>query len=92
MQILLDDIARTLGATSVTLPDSPIEMQVVEAEANRRMVPEQPPLDLAKLSLDLEEPSNNMVSNVRGLKDVSSSYRGVGSLMPQTRALERQLA
>jgi hypothetical protein len=29
---------------------------------------------------------------VRGLKDVSSSYRGVGSLMPQTRALERQLA
>lgn len=102
MQILLDDIARTLEATSVTLPDSeesfawltspPDESQPVEAQASQQAT-EQLPLDLETLTLNRDEPLRNRASNsnVRDLKDVSSTYRGV-SLMRQTRTLERQLA
>lgn len=72
MEILLDDIARTLGARSVTLPGSEEEvawrraMAAAATIANTKhglsMVKDQLPLELGKLSIDrLDESSSPLV-------------------------------
>ena len=103
MRILLDDIARTLGASSVTLPASqealnwaaftgadvraPYDPQL--HQQNQAAARESLPLELQKVSI--EEPGHGHVSGgVIGKKDVS--YRSVKSMMPQPRTAQRQIA
>ncbi|KAL1957227.1 hypothetical protein VTO42DRAFT_6261 [Malbranchea cinnamomea] len=104
MQILLDDIARTLGASSVALPDSQEAMawaaftstdlrqydqQVLQQSQGHAAARDSLPLELQKLSI--EEPGHPRVGGgVMGRKDVS--FRSVKNLMPQPRAPQRQIA
>jgi hypothetical protein len=99
MQVLLEDIARTLGASRVTLPGCqeeeasptiamPPPVEIRPPQPTLRKVPDQLPIDLGigRLSLNIEEEPRS-----RGLKDVATTtYRAVNSLFPRT--MERPLA
>jgi hypothetical protein len=104
MRILLDDIARTLGASSVTLPASQEALTWSafatrsDGPQNQRLsqLPQNPvrdslPIELQKLSI--EEPSHQRLAEARGRKDVSgSAYRSLQGLVPQSTAVQRQIA
>lgn len=106
MEVLLEDIARTLGATKVTLPGSPEEPVVpalpqraaIESYRRRRqphlqLMTDQLPAELGRLHLGgFDEPALSRVGTGRGLRDVSSTYRTVQPLVTQSRGLGRQLA
>ncbi|KAK2762600.1 hypothetical protein FQN54_000773 [Arachnomyces sp. PD_36] len=97
MQVLLEDIARTLGASRVTLPGSqeeespqlaaiPTPVEIRRPQPTLRKVQDQLPIDLGRLSLNLDEEPRS-----RGLKDVATTtYRAVNPLLPRT--MERPLA
>ncbi|EFQ99144.1 serine/threonine protein kinase [Nannizzia gypsea CBS 118893] len=114
MEILLNDIARTLCAFSVKLPDGdeeicyrdsspppplrgiPPPMLSVHAtqplSSPAPVMAERLPVDLQKLTLDLEEPprNNSRIGSVKK-KDVSGTYRARSPLMPHA-CMERQIA
>ncbi|KAL1861020.1 hypothetical protein Plec18167_003697 [Paecilomyces lecythidis] len=106
MEVLLEDIARTLGATKVTLPGGSEESiapavpqpAAIESHSRRRqphlqLMTDQLPADLGRLSLGgFDEPTLSRVGTGRGFRDVSSTYRTVPPLVTQTRGLGRQLA
>ncbi|EZF72145.1 hypothetical protein H105_05720 [Trichophyton soudanense CBS 452.61] len=113
MEILLNDIARTLCAYSVKLPDGDEEIcyrdsspppplqgipppmfsvRATKPVSPNPVIAEHLPVDLQKLTLDLEEtPRNN--TRVGGVKkkDVSGTYRASTPLMRHAR-MERQIA
>ncbi|EZF36412.1 hypothetical protein H109_04093 [Trichophyton interdigitale MR816] len=113
MEILLNDIARTLCAYSVKLPDGDEEIccrdsspppplqgappPMFSVHATKRVSPnpviaEHLPVDLQKLTLDLEEtPRNNTRVGGVKTKDVSGTYRASAPLMQHAR-MERQIA
>lgn len=104
MRILLDDIARTLGASSVTLPASqealnwatfagadvrPQHDSQVRQHQSQAAACESLPLELQKVSI--EDSGHGRVSGgVIGRKDVS--FQTVKNLMPQPRTAQRQIA
>jgi hypothetical protein len=100
MEVLLDDIARTLQATRVTLPGSPDEslayaMPHSPIPQNPRYraplpLPDQLPVDLNR-QLRLDDPSVGAVNTSRGLRD---PYRNLPPILTPGpgRSLERQLA
>lgn len=90
MEILLDDIARTLCARSVTLPGSEealiweksaassgnalLDAHSAHQESDPK-VSQQLPIELGKLNLDVEDTQRTMASSGRALKDTpSTSY------------------
>lgn len=84
MEVLLEDIARTLHATFITLPGSPDESvafamsqpALAESPSARHRtplrIPEQLPVDIGRLNIDFEDQE---IGPVR----TSSALRGVGS-------------
>jgi hypothetical protein len=99
MEVLLEDIARTLKASRVTLPGrrdeslafamtpGPNEPQNPRYRAPLPL-PQQVPVDIGRLSL-LDEPVNPS----RGIPEVSPTpYRGMPPILSPPRSLERQLA
>jgi hypothetical protein len=101
MQVLLEDIARTLGATKVTLPGSPEDTTasaVPPAPYNPtqrqdlRAMSDQLPVDLGRLNLGLDESGLSRMGGGRGFRDVPSPYRAGPPMLTQPRGLERQLA
>lgn len=103
MQLLFEDIARTLGATTVTLPDSSEVSEVRVAESAKMepsqhkrtsselsgVSPSQLPRALGRLSLNTEDP---IFTRGRSLKDISNTYRPGPDMMMQAPAFERQMA
>lgn len=85
MEVLLEDIARTLHATFITLPGSPDESiafamsQSAPAEspsARHRTplrIPEQLPVDIGRLNIDFEDREIGPVRTSSALRGVSSS-------------------
>jgi hypothetical protein len=85
MQVLLEDIARTLGATKVTLPGSSEDTTTVPRPTQRqepRTRPDQLSVELGRLSL------GSRMSGGRGF----NVYRPGPPMLTQPRGLERQLA
>ncbi|GFF34249.1 hypothetical protein IFM58399_03813 [Aspergillus lentulus] len=105
MEVLLEDIARTLNASMVTLPGRRDE-SLAFAMAHGPMpepqnpryqaplpLPQQVPVDIGRLSLGLDEPGMGTVNPSRGIPEVSSApYRGMPPILSPPRSLERQLA
>ncbi|KAF7115407.1 hypothetical protein CNMCM5793_002223 [Aspergillus hiratsukae] len=100
MEVLLEDIARTLKASMVTLPgrrDESLAFAMtpgsIEPQNPRYRaplpLPQQVPVDIGRLSLGLDEPVNTS----RGIPEVSPTpYRGMPPILSPPRSLERQLA
>lgn len=104
MQVLLEDIARTLGATKVTLPGSPEDTTASAVprgaaapynpsqRQDLRAMSDQLPVDLGRLNLGLDESGLSRMGGGRGFRDVPSPYRAGPPILTQPRGLERQLA
>ncbi|KAH8696036.1 hypothetical protein BGW36DRAFT_342479 [Talaromyces proteolyticus] len=108
MQVLLEDISRTLGSCTVTLPgcqddniSSAAVPQRVHAYDARQLqdlsiMPEHIPVDLGRLSLTDPAPvpvGRRMIGRGRGLRNVSTPYHtGPPPVMTHTRGMERPLA
>ncbi|OJJ50541.1 hypothetical protein ASPZODRAFT_85970 [Penicilliopsis zonata CBS 506.65] len=104
MEVMLEDIARTLNATHVSLPGSPDEsiassyamtqsttaMGRPDDPHHQRRLAEQLPVDITRLNLGLDEPRLSRVGTGRGLR---AHYRRHGPpLMAPPCPLEKQLA
>ena len=106
MEVLLEDIARTLNASIITLPGNPDESiaysmsQSSYAEPpNARYraplrLPEQLPVDIGRLNItELDDSGIGTVAPSRGIRGVPAApYQGMPPLLSQPRGLERQLA
>ncbi|EAW06369.1 uncharacterized protein ACLA_080530 [Aspergillus clavatus NRRL 1] len=103
MEVMLEDIARTLHANVITLPGRrneslafPISHPPREPQNPRYRaplpLPGQVPVDIGRLSLGLDESGMSTVPNSRGIREVSAPYRGMPPILSPPRSLERQLA
>ncbi|KAK1139533.1 hypothetical protein N8T08_000673 [Aspergillus melleus] len=100
MEVLLEDIARTLNASYVALPGGPDgslayampHSNTLEPQnpryRNPLPLPDQIPVDIGRLRID--DPSMGPVNTSRGLREVP--YRGMPPILTQPRSLERQIA
>ncbi|PYH95786.1 HET-s/LopB domain protein [Aspergillus ellipticus CBS 707.79] len=103
MEILLEDIARTLNASFVALPGSPDESSRAYSMHPRPSPTMDPhyqnpryhtprplrghvPVEINQLRID------DPVHTSRGLREVSTPYRGLPPILTPPRSLERQLA
>ena len=104
MDILLEDIARTLHANQVALPGhpgasvyaiaqpTPINPQHPRYQQSMR-IPEQLPVDIGRLNIGLDDRGIGPVSPSPDLRQVHSPYHHqTMPLMTPPRSLERQLA
>ncbi|RAL02307.1 uncharacterized protein BO80DRAFT_378628 [Aspergillus ibericus CBS 121593] len=108
MEILLEDIARSLNANYIGLPGNPDESSSRAYSMHPRPAPSmdpryqnpayhtprplrgQLPVDINQLRLD--DPNMGPVNTSRGLREVSTPYRGMPPILTPPRSLERQLA
>ncbi|KAE8145162.1 hypothetical protein BDV25DRAFT_144910 [Aspergillus avenaceus] len=101
MEVLLEDIARTLDATYVSLPGYPNESLGYPMPSSSHYEPQNPryraplplpgqiPVDIGRLRLD--DPNVGTVRTSRA-REVSTPYRGMPPILTPPRSLERQLA
>jgi hypothetical protein len=101
MEVLLEDIARTLDATYVSLPGNPYESLACPTPGTSHFEPQNPryraplplpgqiPVDIGRLRLD--DPGMGPVHPSRA-REVSTPYRGMPPILTPPRSLERQLA
>ncbi|KAH1943041.1 hypothetical protein KXV59_000551 [Aspergillus fumigatus] len=105
MEVLLEDIARTLKASIVTLPgrrDESLTFAMAHGPMHEPQnpryqaplpLPQQVPVDIGRLSLGLDEPGMGTVNTNRSMPEVSPTpYRGMPPILSPPRSLERQLA
>lgn len=103
MEVLLEDIARTLNASYVALPGGPDgslpyamppHANTLEPQnpryRNPLPLPDQIPVDIGRLRID--DPGMGPVNTSRGLREVPTPYRGMPPILTQPRSLERQIA
>ncbi|KAE8413157.1 hypothetical protein BDV36DRAFT_269234 [Aspergillus pseudocaelatus] len=101
MEVMLEDIARTLDATYVSLPGYPHESFSYPTPGSSHFEPQNPryraPLPLPEElpvgigRLRLEDPSMGPAHPSRA-REVSTPYRGMPPILTPPRSLERQLA
>ena len=101
MEVMLEDIARTLDATYVSLPGYPHESFSYPTPGSSHFEPQTPryraPLPLPEElpvgigRLRLEDPSMGPAHPSRA-REVSTPYRGMPPILTPPRSLERQLA
>lgn len=105
MEVILEDIARTLNATFITLPGSPDESvafamsqsafpdSLDAGHRSRLRIPEQLPVDIGRLNIGIDDSDFGPVPTSRALRaSPSTAYRGMPPILTQPRGLERQLA
>ncbi|PWY70484.1 hypothetical protein BO70DRAFT_321853 [Aspergillus heteromorphus CBS 117.55] len=103
MEILLDDIARTLNASVVALPGSPDESARASYSMHRPAPSMDPPYQNTRyhtprplrghVPVDINQLRiDDPVHSSRGSREVSTPYRGLPPILTPPRSLERQLA
>ncbi|THC97646.1 hypothetical protein EYZ11_002872 [Aspergillus tanneri] len=102
MEVLLEDIARSLNASFVALAGGPDGSLAYAMPHSNNLEPQNPryrappplpdqiPVDIGRLRLD--DTGMGPVNTSRGLREVSTPYRGMPPILTQPRSLERQLA
>lgn len=105
MDILLEDIARTLHASQITLPGNPgasVSYNIAQPTPigpqhpryhAQLQIPEQLPVDIGRLNIGLDDRRIGSVSPSRDLRRARSPYHHqTMPLLTPPRSLERQLA
>jgi hypothetical protein len=106
MDILLEDIARTLNANQISLPgnpdssvayalaqSAPLEAQHAQYHPAGVRIADQLPVDIGRLSIGVDGggPVGSARTTSPDLREVSAPYQPM-PLLTQPRSLERQLA